>query len=55
VIFTMKALMLVFAVAFLLTVTERFFALREGTFLEYVFDTFSAFGTVGCPSGSPRS
>jgi trk system potassium uptake protein TrkH len=51
VIFTMKALMLLFAVCFLLTVTERFFALREGLFIEYVFETFSAFGTVGLSLG----
>ena len=51
VIFTMKALMLLFAVAFLLTVTERFFAYREGLFIDYVFETFSAFGTVGLSLG----
>jgi trk system potassium uptake protein TrkH len=51
VIFTMKALMLVFMVAFLLTVTERFFASRERLFIEYVFETFSAFGTVGLSLG----
>jgi trk system potassium uptake protein TrkH len=51
VIFTMKALMLLFAVAFLLTITERFFAARAGQFLEYVFETFSAFGTVGLSLG----
>ena len=51
VIFTMKALMLLFMVAFLLTITERFFAARESRFLEYVFETFSAFGTVGLSLG----
>jgi trk system potassium uptake protein TrkH len=51
VIFTMKALMLLFTVAFLLTITERFFAVREATFIEYVFETFSAFGTVGLSLG----
>jgi trk system potassium uptake protein TrkH len=50
-IFTMKALMLVFAVVFLLTVTERFFASRERLFIDYVFETFSAFGTVGLSLG----
>jgi trk system potassium uptake protein TrkH len=51
VIFTMKALMLVFLVAFLLTVTEKFFASRERLFIDYVFETFSAFGTVGLSLG----
>jgi trk system potassium uptake protein TrkH len=51
VIFTMKALMLIFAVAFLLTVTERFFAAKASRFIDYVFETFSAFGTVGLSLG----
>jgi trk system potassium uptake protein TrkH len=51
VIFTMKALGLIFLIAFLLTVTERFFAPRQGLFIEYVFETFSAFGTVGLSLG----
>ncbi len=51
VIFTMKALMLLFTVAFLLTVTERFFASRGTRFLDSVFETFSAFGTVGLSLG----
>jgi trk system potassium uptake protein TrkH len=51
VIFMMKALMLVFLIGFLLTVTERFFASRESLFIEYIFETFSAFGTVGLSLG----
>jgi trk system potassium uptake protein TrkH len=51
VIFTMKALMLVFGIAFLLTLTERFFGHQESLFIEYVFETFSAFGTVGLSLG----
>jgi trk system potassium uptake protein TrkH len=51
VIFALKALMLVFAIAFLLTVTERFFGEVEALFIEYVFETFSAFGTVGLSLG----
>jgi trk system potassium uptake protein TrkH len=51
VIFTMKALMLIFVVAFLLTVTERFFAAQASRFIDYVFETFSAFGTVGLSLG----
>jgi trk system potassium uptake protein TrkH len=51
VIFTMKALMLLFAVSFLLTVSERYFASRQGLFIEYIFETFSAFGTVGLSLG----
>ena len=51
VIFTMKALMLLFVVAFLLTVTERFFTSRESRFIDSVFETFSAFGTVGLSLG----
>ena len=51
VIFTMKALMLIFVVAFLLTVTERFFAAKASRFIDYVFETFSAFGTVGLSLG----
>ena len=47
----MKALMLIFAVAFLLTVTERFFAAKASRFIDYVFETFSAFGTVGLSLG----
>ncbi len=52
VIFTLKALMLLFAVSFLLTITERFFASRERPFIDYLFETFSAFGTVGLSLGA---
>ena len=51
VIFTLKALMLLFVAAFLLTITERFFASRQVLFIEMVFETFSAFGTVGLSLG----
>jgi trk system potassium uptake protein TrkH len=51
VIFTLKALMLLFVASFLLTVTERFFAARQVLFIEMVFETFSAFGTVGLSLG----
>ncbi len=51
VIFTMKALLLLFGISFLLTVTERFFGQQESLFIEYVFETFSAFGTVGLSLG----
>jgi trk system potassium uptake protein TrkH len=51
VIFTLKALMLLFVAVFLLTVTERFFAQRQSLFIELVFETFSAFGTVGLSLG----
>jgi trk system potassium uptake protein TrkH len=51
VIFTLKALMLIFLVSFLLTVTERYFALEERRFIDYIFEAFSAFGTVGLSMG----
>jgi trk system potassium uptake protein TrkH len=51
VIFTLKALMLLFVAVFLLTVTERYFSQRHPLFIEMVFETFSAFGTVGLSLG----
>jgi trk system potassium uptake protein TrkH len=51
VIFTVKALMLIFTVAFLLTLTERFFAAGERPLIDYIFEVFSAFGTVGLSLG----
>jgi trk system potassium uptake protein TrkH len=51
VIFILKALMLLFMASFLLTVTERFFARGTMQFIELVFETFSAFGTVGLSLG----
>jgi trk system potassium uptake protein TrkH len=51
VIFTLKALMMLFAAIFLLSLTERVFSTHAKTFVELTFETFSAFGTVGLSMG----
>jgi trk system potassium uptake protein TrkH len=51
IIFTLKALMLLFVAIFLLTFTEKLFSSKSKLFIELVFETFSAFGTVGLSLG----
>jgi trk system potassium uptake protein TrkH len=51
IIFILKALMLLFMAIFLLNETERVFSTHAKSFLELVFETFSAFGTVGLSMG----
>jgi trk system potassium uptake protein TrkH len=51
IIFTLKALMLLFVAIFLLTFTEKMFSSKSKLFIELVFEAFSAFGTVGLSLG----
>ncbi len=53
-IFAVKALALLFVCIFLLTLTELHGRATEITFLQIVFESFSAFGTVGLSLGATQ-
>lgn len=50
--FMLKALLLLFASLFALTVTEMWFAKHQVDVFSLIFETFSAFGTVGLSLGA---
>ncbi|TFG64259.1 MAG: potassium transporter [Spirochaetales bacterium] len=50
-LFFIKALIILFSCIFLLTITENIFNASHPSFIEIVFESFSAFGTVGLSLG----